>query len=145
MPKQESEPTGLTFQAKLTCNGKPMSAEEFIELAKQNNAYHPVDNIDETRQEFLKHHQLRFDWLGSPYIVDPHNPIQRGLDTIHTAFCFGTMFYLGFFLLLYGGFAAIIFMVLFPKIYSVTDMIIMTIIAVLFIFWKLTHRKSPVD
>jgi hypothetical protein len=81
-----------------------MTNEEVIELAKQNNAYLTPEETEKCRQEtieFFERHKVTSDWLGSFYLVDTHNPIQRFVDKIHTGLVMFGLFLMFIFALLY--------------------------------------------
>jgi hypothetical protein len=97
-----------------------MTNEEFLELAKQNNALLSPEETEKCRQETIKlieQYHLRFDWLGSPYFVDSHDPLQRVADGVHTGICVGGLICFAPLLLLYGGFAIIVLLFLLSMLF----------------------------
>jgi hypothetical protein len=66
-----------------------MTNEEFLELARQNNAILSPEESEKSRREFREMISgMRSDWLGSMYFVNPHNPLQVFVDKCHTGLCF---------------------------------------------------------
>jgi hypothetical protein len=72
-----------------------MTNEEFLELARQQNAIMTPEESKQCRREtleFFERYQLNSDWLGSPYFVDTHNPLQVFIDKCHTGFSILSLF-----------------------------------------------------
>jgi hypothetical protein len=92
-----------------------MTNEEFLELAKQNNAIRTPEESEKCRQdtaEFFERHKVTSDWLGNFYLVDTHNPIHRFADKVHTGICLGSVICIAPLLLFYGVFAIIVLLFL---------------------------------
>jgi hypothetical protein len=138
MPKQESP--GLTLYTRMEYMGKSISAEEFLEIARQNNAFVPPEESEKRYQEtleFFERYHLRSDWLGSPYFVDTHDPLQRIADGVHTGICIGGLFCFAPFLFFYFLFAVLLFVVGFSTgFFSVWEIIICVGIMIVFFLFK---------
>jgi hypothetical protein len=94
-----------------------MTNEEFLELARQNNAIMTPEESEKCRREFIEDiKNLRFDWDGSPYFINPHNSLQVFVDKCHTELCFGALILYIFWAIIY---APIIFVVLIALLIAV--------------------------
>jgi hypothetical protein len=94
-----------------------MTNEEFLELARQNNAIMTPEESERSRREFREMiENMRSDWLGSIYFVDPHNSLQVFVDKCHTGVCFGGLILMIFWAIIY---APIIFVVLIALLIAV--------------------------
>ena len=124
-----------------------MTNEEFIELAKQNNALLTPEEAEKHRQEFaefLERYQFNWDWMGSFYLTDRHDPLQRVVDGIHTGICVGGIIAIVPFLFFYGLFALVvlIFSASYLTLFSPEFFVIIAGFICGFIMLILKHRKS---